>query len=250
MLLICVAALVSVLAAAQQDEAANANALYNAGRRPEALPLYEDLVKAHPSEWLYSERLADCLGAKATQSDDPAEVKALRTRERDAARRAIELGDPNYFAQLMAKIDPNGPVKIDAASPGGNLLQQGEKAFTTGDYRGAYAKYIGAAEADPKLYVAPLFAGDTAYQLKDLKTAGKWFAQAIAVTRCCGLAMIRRRPSQSLWMRLWRSRTTSFRGRDCSSGRSGRAPWFCRRRSNGPQGPWWTLKSRTTSPST
>lgn len=181
MLLICVAALVSVSAAAQQDEAAKANALYNAGRRPEALPLYEDLVKAHPSEWLYSERLADCLGAKATQSDDPAEVKALRTRERDAARRAIELGDPNYFAQLMAKIDPNGPVKIDAASPGGNLLQQGEKAFTTGDYRGAYAKYIGAAEADPKLYVAPLFAGDTAYQLKDLKTAGKWFAQAIAV---------------------------------------------------------------------
>jgi tetratricopeptide (TPR) repeat protein len=164
MLLICVAALVSVSAAAQQDEAAKANALYNAGRRPEALPLYEDLVKAHPSEWLYSERLADCLGAKATQSDDPAEVKALRTRERDAARRAIELGDPNYFAQLMAKIDPNGPVKIDAASPGGNLLQQGEKAFTTGDYRGAYAKYIGAAEADPKLYVAPLFAGDTAYR--------------------------------------------------------------------------------------
>ena len=180
-LLVCMAAIVSLSATAQQDEAARANALYNAGRRPEALPLYEDLVKAHPNEWLYAERLADCLGAKAAQSDDPAEVKVIRTRERDIAKRAIELGDPNYFAQLMSKIDPNGPVKIAAASPGGSLLQEGEKAFTAGDYRAAYAKYIAAAEADPKLYIAPLFAGDTAYQLKDLKTATKWFAQAAAV---------------------------------------------------------------------
>lgn len=180
-LVICMAALVSVSAAAQQDEAARANALYNAGKRPDALPLYEGLVKEHPNEWLYAERLADCLGAKAAQSDDPAEVKAIRTRERDMAQKAVELGDPNYFAQLMAKIDPDGPVKIAATSPGGDLLQEGEKAFTAGDYRAAYAKYIAAADADPKLYVAPLFAGDTAYQLRDLKNATKWFAQAVAV---------------------------------------------------------------------
>jgi tetratricopeptide (TPR) repeat protein len=175
------AALASISGAAQQDEAARANALYNAGKRPDALPLYEDLVKAHPNEWLYAERLADCLGAKAAQSDDPAEVKTLRTRERDVAQRAIKLGDPNYFVQLLAKINPDGPVKIAAASPGGNLLQEGEKAFTAGNYRAAYAKYSLAADADPKLYIAPLFAGDTAYQLRDLKTASRWFAQAIAV---------------------------------------------------------------------
>ena len=174
-------ALAASSAWAQQDEAAKANALYNAGKRPDALPMYEDLVKAHPNEWLYAERLADCLGAKAAQSDDPAQVKAIRKRERDIAKRAVELGDPNYFAQLMAKINPDGPVKIAATSPGGDLLQEGEKAFTAGDYRAAYAKYSLAADADPKLYVAPLFAGDTAYQLKDLKTATKWFAQAVAV---------------------------------------------------------------------
>lgn len=165
----------------QADQAAKANALYNAGKRPEALPLYEDLVKAHPKEWLYAERLADCLGAQAVQSSDPAQVRALRTRERDVAKRAIELGDPNYFVQLLAKIDPNAPATIAPRSPGGTLLQEGEKAFTAGDYPTALDRYAAAAEADPKLYVAPLFAGDTAYQVRDVKTAAKWFSRAIAV---------------------------------------------------------------------
>ena len=169
------------LAPAQEDEAARANALYSAGKRVDALPLYEDLTKAHPNEWMYQERLADCLGAKATQLSDPAEVKALRTRERDAAKRAVELGDPNYFAQLLAKTDPDASTKIAPASPGGELLQEGEKAFTAGDYQTALAKYAAAEEADPKLYLAPLFAGDTAYQQRDLKTAAKWFAWAIEV---------------------------------------------------------------------
>jgi tetratricopeptide (TPR) repeat protein len=176
-----VAGLAAGWAQAQEDEAARANALYSAGKRVDALPLYEDLAKAHPNEWMYLERLADCLGAKATQLSDAAEVKALRTRERDVARRAVELGDPNYFAQLLAKTDPDAPIQIAPASPGGALLQEGEKAFTAGDYPTALTKYEAASEADPRLYVAPLFAGDTAYQQRDLKTAAKWFARAIEV---------------------------------------------------------------------
>jgi tetratricopeptide (TPR) repeat protein len=168
-------------ACAQQEESARANALYNAGKRIDALPLYEDLAKAHPDEWLYAERLADCLGARAVQATDPAEVKALRTRERDTARRAVELGDPNTFVQLMASIDPNAPNEIAPASPGGAMLQEGEKAFTAGDFPTALARYTAAAQADPNLYVAPLFAGDTAYQQKDLRTAAKWFARAVSV---------------------------------------------------------------------
>ncbi len=176
-----VAGLAAVWAQAPEDEAARANALYAAGKRVDALPLYEDLAKAHPKEWMYQERLADCLGAKATQLSDPAEVKALRTRERDAAKSAVELGDPNYFAQLLAKTDPDAPLQIAPASPGGGLLQEGEKAFTAGDYSTALAKYAAAAEADPQLYIAPLFADDTAYEQRDLKTAAKWFARAIEV---------------------------------------------------------------------
>jgi tetratricopeptide (TPR) repeat protein len=176
-----VAGLAAGWARAQEDEAARANALYTAGKRVDALPLYDDLAKAHPNEWMYQERLAGCLGAKATQLSDPAEVKALRTRERDAARRAVELGDPNYVVQVMAKTDPDAPLQIAPDSPGGALLQEGEKAFTAGDYSTALTKYAAAADADRQLYLAPLFAGDTAYHQRDLKTAAKWFARAAEV---------------------------------------------------------------------
>jgi hypothetical protein len=176
-----VAGLAAGWAQAPEDEAAKANALWDAGKRLDALPLYEDLAKAHPNEWLYEERLAVALGVKAEQVTDAAEWKALLTRERDTAKRAVDLGDPNYFAQLMAKLNPDAPMRAPLGSPADSLQQEAEKAFGIGDYATALAKYSAAAEADPKLYEAPLYAGDTAYTQKDLKTAAKWFARAIAV---------------------------------------------------------------------
>ncbi len=168
-------------ASAQQDEAARANALFNDGKRIDALPFYEDLAKASPKDMLYQERLADCLGAAAMQTTDAAEVKAIRIRQRDAAKHAVELGDTAEFVKLMANLDPNASVLIAPASPGGVLLQEAEKAYTAGDFPTAIAKYTAAAEADPRLYEAPLYAGDTAYVDKDLPTATIWFARAIGV---------------------------------------------------------------------
>ncbi len=166
---------------AQNDEAARANALFTAGKRPEALPLYEDLAKAYPNEQLYAERLADCLGAEAVQLTDPAEIKAVRIRERDAAKRAVALGDTAEFVRQMANLDPDQPLYAGIVSPGKALLAEAEKAYTAGDFPTAMAKYTAAAEADSHLYEAPLYAGDTAYVQKDLKTAAPWFARAIAI---------------------------------------------------------------------
>jgi tetratricopeptide (TPR) repeat protein len=167
------------MAVAQADDAARANVLFKAGKRIDALPLYESLAKQYPKEWLYAERLADCLAAKSAQTTDPAEVKVLRIRERDSAKKAIELGDTAEFVRLMANLDPDAPVMIAPASPGGADLQEAEKAFTAGDFATALAKYKAAAEADPKLYEAPLYAGDTAFVQGDLEEASKWFARAI-----------------------------------------------------------------------
>jgi tetratricopeptide (TPR) repeat protein len=166
---------------AQDNEAARANELFKALKRLEALPLYEDLAKAHPNEMLYFERLADCLGAQSAQLSDPAEIKAVRTRMRDAAKRAVELGDTTEYIRIMANADPNQPLFAGIVSPGKALLAEAEKAYTAGDFPTAMDKYIAAANADPKLYDAPLFAGDTAFVQHDLKTAALWFARAVAI---------------------------------------------------------------------
>lgn len=166
---------------AQDDEAARANALYEEHKMLEALPLYEDLVKAHPDQSLYFKRLADCLVSKAAQLSDPAEIKAVQIRERDAAKRAVELGDTTVYIRMMANADPDVPLLAGIVSPGKALLAEGEKAFTAGDFPTAMVKYTAAAEADPHLYEAALYAGDTAFEQKDLKTAAVWFARAIAI---------------------------------------------------------------------
>ncbi len=181
---VCLCLVVTCVAAvgrAQDDEAAKANELYQAGKRVDALPMYEDLAKSNPNEMIYQERLADCLGAAVLQTNDPVQVKALRIRERDAARRAVELGDKANYVVGMANLDPDAPVMMAPASPGGELLQEAERAFTAGDFPTAMTKYVAAAEADPHLYEAPLYAGDTAYTQHDLATAAHWFARAIDV---------------------------------------------------------------------
>ncbi len=167
---------------AQDNNAANANDLYLSGKKIDALPLYEQLTKQFPNEALYQERLADCLLAQTTQISDPAEIKALRTRMRDAAKRAVELGDPNRFLKELANIDPDAaPQAAAVVSPGAALLKEAEKAYAAGDFKTALEKYTAASDADPKLYEAALFAGDTAYVQKDLPNAAKWFARAIAI---------------------------------------------------------------------
>jgi tetratricopeptide (TPR) repeat protein len=166
---------------AQEDEATRANALWRQGKKLDTLPLYEDLCVTHPKEYLFAERLAGALAVKAEFSSDPAEVKALRTRERDAAKRAVELGDPEYYVKLMAQINPDDPALAVPANSAMVSFNDAEKAYGVGDFAKALVEYAQAADADPNMYAAPLFAGDSAYAQKDLPTAVKWFARAVAI---------------------------------------------------------------------
>jgi tetratricopeptide (TPR) repeat protein len=166
---------------AQDNEAAKANELWGAGKHVDALPLYEDLAKTYPTEQLYQTRLAGCLDAAALQTSDPAQRKALLTRVRDTALRAVQLGDKSNVMQMMANIDPDAPDTFAQGSPAQALMNDAEKAFSAGDYQAAMTKYVAAATADPHLYVAALYAGDTAFHQHDLPTAAQWFTRAIAI---------------------------------------------------------------------
>ena len=178
--LICVMVSLGV-AAAQQENGSRANELYKQGKKLDALPLYEELAKQYPNEWLYQERLADCLNATVAGENDTQKIVALRTRIRDAAKRATELGDPNEYVHILANIDPAKPNEIAPTSGGAALLKEAEKAYGAGDFTTTMAKYKAAAETDPQLYEDPLFAGDTAYVQHDLKTAAEWFARSIKI---------------------------------------------------------------------
>jgi tetratricopeptide (TPR) repeat protein len=166
---------------AMVNEVGQANELYKAGKKLEALPLYEDLAKTYPNEMIYQERLASCLDAEAEQTNDLAQKKALLTRMRDAARRAVQLGEKANFVQDMANFDVDAPDTFAQGSSAEALMQEAEKAFAAGDYPTAEAKYAAAAAADPQLYVAALYAGDAAYAQHDLPTAARWFARAIVI---------------------------------------------------------------------
>jgi tetratricopeptide (TPR) repeat protein len=100
---------------------------------------------------------------------------------RDVAKRAVELGDKAVIMQLLAEADPDKPTQFGSETSVSALMAAAEKAYSAGDFPKAMQGYTAAAAADPKLYEAPLFAGDTAYAQKDLKTAAKWLARAIAV---------------------------------------------------------------------
>jgi tetratricopeptide (TPR) repeat protein len=163
------------------NEFGQANELYKAGKKLEALPLYEDLAKTYPNEMIYQERLAACLDAEAEQTNDPAQKKALLTGMRDAARRAVQLGDKANFVQDMANFDVDAPETPAQSSSAEAWMQEAEKAFAAGDYPMAEARYVAAAAADPHLYVAALYAGDAAYAQHDLPTAAHWFARAVAI---------------------------------------------------------------------
>jgi tetratricopeptide (TPR) repeat protein len=179
---LCVAIACPVWAGqAQENEAAKANELWDAGKHVDALPLYEDLAKTYPNEQLYQTRLVGCLDAAALQTSDPAQRKALLTRVRDTARRAVQLGDKSNVMQMMANIDPDAPETFAQGSPAQALMNEAEKAFAAGDYQTAMTKYVAAAAADPHLYVAALYAGDAAFHQHDLPTAAQWFARAIAI---------------------------------------------------------------------
>ena len=102
-------------------------------------------------------------------------------RAQEAAKRAVELGDTSYVIQAMAKrnldaLPPDGPM-----TPAQELMHEAEKSFAAGDFPAALAKYAQAADADPRLYEAPLYAGDAALKKGDFLAANKWYARAITV---------------------------------------------------------------------
>jgi tetratricopeptide (TPR) repeat protein len=165
-----------------QREDQQAEALYQQQNFLGALPLFEDLHQQRPESNVFRERLAMTLFAKAG-TEAPADATVTRERARKLLLDAKAAGDDSNLIQiLLEKLStPTAPPAARPPSPGAEALAKAEKAFSSGDLNGALVFYKQAAEADPKMYEAPLYAGDAEYKLKNYDEAGAWYAKAIAI---------------------------------------------------------------------
>ena len=93
-------------------------------------------------------------------------------------------GDNSDLLQvLLEKLDQIAatPATTAQVPVGWDVLERGEKAFSTGDFAGALKLYEEAAAANPKLYEAPLFAGDAEFKQEHYAQADEWYARAVAI---------------------------------------------------------------------
>jgi len=179
-------------------ERAQANQLYLAGKRLEALPLYEDLCRQDQANPAFAERHGLGLIIKAGTLSDPKQHSEMYAQGMNELERARSLGDDSPAVVNMLSTYSRTPFGVVSTGAMGTLpltvgyyyngspqaqplIQQGEEAFNHGDLATALKFYLDAYAADPKLYTAALYSGDVYFRQKDYINAGIWFAKAIAI---------------------------------------------------------------------
>ena len=163
-----------------QKENVQAETLYRQQNLLGALPLFEDLHLRRPESNVFRERLAVCLLARAG-TEAPSDATQTRERAKKLLLEAKAAGDTSSLLEVLLEKLSAPSVTLIPKSPGAELMLKGEKEFSNGNLKKALALYKQASEADPKLYEAALFAGDTEFKMKNFDEAGTWYAKAIAI---------------------------------------------------------------------
>jgi tetratricopeptide (TPR) repeat protein len=150
--------------------------LFESGNFENALPVYEALAAAEPTNALYAERVAYCLLVKFESLPEGAERTAMFERARREGERAQAMGDDSNLLHVVLD-----RVQQPIGSPREATMQAAEAAFSRGDLATALAGYQDIALRDPKSYEARLFAGDVYFVMKKLDAAAEWFQKAIEI---------------------------------------------------------------------
>jgi tetratricopeptide (TPR) repeat protein len=170
-------------AASEQAKRQKAVALFNQGKRLEALPLLEELVQKNPQD---SELLvalaASLIDHAATLTDQEAAAKE-RFRARDLVQKAWELGNTSPLAenlrQLLGDLPANGAIKFSANPAVEQIMNAGEAAFARRDFDEALKDYGKALEIEPANYSAVLFTANAYDRKNEFAKAGEWYERAM-----------------------------------------------------------------------
>jgi len=187
--MIVVGTLVATLAAAQTSNSVAAERergfqLVQEGKFAEAQQAFEKLVAANPNDGQAQFGLGYTLMATSKNIADDAARRQARVRARNALLRAKQLGVQNDLLEAgIASIAPDGSgtVAFSSREDVDKAMQQGEAAFTRGDYDQAIEAYQRALTLDPKLYAAPVFIGDMYFKKNQVDEAGRWYGRAITI---------------------------------------------------------------------
>ncbi len=165
---------------AYQAKRQQAEELFSQGKRLEALPLLEDLIKANPKD----EEVAVALAASlidhaAILTDQPAAARE-RLRARDLLERSGSTSPlAQNLLQLLQEMPDNGVIRFSDNPAAEQAIRVGEAAFSQRNFDEAIKNYSKALEADPKNYSAALFIGNSYDKKNDFAAAGKWYERAI-----------------------------------------------------------------------
>jgi tetratricopeptide (TPR) repeat protein len=169
--------------ASDQARRQKAVALFNEGKRLEALPLLEGLAQGNPGDSEMLVALAASLIDHAATLTDPDAAARDRFRARDNVQKALELGNPSPLAenlrQLLAELPSNGAIKFSDNPAVEEIMQAGEAAFSRRDFDEALDAYAKALELEPANYPAVLFSGNTYERKSDFARAGEWYERAM-----------------------------------------------------------------------
>jgi len=177
------------------EERQHAIDVYESQNMVAALPLLEKVAQAYPNDPVVLSRLGFVLYANSLDEKDASRRQQMRQRSLALLRKSQSLGDDSPLTRitLEALSRPDASQvpfsKIQAAEA---AIREGETAFMHGDMDKAIAAYKRALDADPNLYDAALYAGDSEFKKAMNSTdpqfrnthfdaAGVWFGKAIAI---------------------------------------------------------------------
>ena len=161
------------------------NELFEQGKRLEALPLAEELVKANPRDDQMMVILAACLVDHAATLADQDAAGKERLRARELLNASWNLGNTSTLArnlsELLKRLPESGVVKFSDNAQADQAIRAGEAAFSSRDYEEARKYYLEALHWEPQSYSATLFIGNSYDRQNQVEKAAEWYGRAVGL---------------------------------------------------------------------
>jgi len=160
----------------------DAKEFYDQGKFVDAMPIFEKLAAAYPSDPAVREGWAWCLMEYSATLPEAEQRKKVRIRARTVALQAKQLGDNSQLLQVVLEIPEDGSEPVFSNRKDvDDAMKAAEADFARGDLDQARQGYLRALLLDPNHYEAALFIGDVYFKQNVYGSAGEWFARAISI---------------------------------------------------------------------